>query len=367
MLFFFSHLGVVFSDLVIIEMASAGFSSYSTTPSTSMEQLHIPASAVNCASYNAVCKMQTIAELLLLQSDDNDSITIQPLFNTDNDFTKCKDTIIKNAKGLAVTIRQINHQLRQRLYGSLCKSLDLLADQIVTVTEATAHMAYSNAVDSITSDKQQLFNRYMLVKCELDITAACKCLQFEYGIISSEELLKITSGISDHVTSIKRICLEAKDLETIPSEEKVQISLLSDTISAAFVSFVNCLKILMSNPQSSECRQKCLILSKPLLASIASLRQITDSTLLSNIPVLLEKKSSEPMTVLLGSAMAIVSSTVRYVESAQSVVEDMDENSSWKSLVNCSKSVAESATLMATSLKSTPYASKRNSFCNSDI
>ena len=348
-------------------MASAGFSSYSTTPSTSMEQLNIPASAVGCASSNAINKMQTIADMLLLQSDDA-SITIQPLFNTDSDFKKCKETVIKSAKGLAATIRQMTHQLRQRQYGSLCKSLEVLADQVVTVTEATTHMAYTNATDSITSDKQQLFNRYLLAKCELSITAACERLQFEYGSISSEELLKTTSGVSDHVASIKRICLEAKDLERLPSEDKTQISLLCDTISAAFMSFVNCLKIFTSNPRSSESRQKCLILSKPLLASIASLRQITDTTLLSEIPILLEKNSSKPLTVLLGSAMAIVSSSVRYVESVQSVVEDMEDNSSWKSLVNCSKSVAESATLMATSLKeSTPFASRRSSFCKPDI
>ena len=98
-----------------------------------MEQLNVPASAVNCACGSAINKMQTIADMLLLQSDDT-SITIQPLFNTDNDFKKCKDTIIKNAKGLATTIRQVNHQLRQRQYGSLCKSLEMLADQVVTVT-----------------------------------------------------------------------------------------------------------------------------------------------------------------------------------------------------------------------------------------
>lgn len=331
-----------------------------------MEQLNVPASAVNCACSSAVIKMQTIADMLLLQSDDT-SITIQPLFNTD-DFKKCKDTIIKNAKGLAATIRQVNHQLRQRQYGSLCKSLEMLADQVVTVTEATAHTAYTNAVDSITSNGQHSFNRYLLVKCELDITAACERLQFEYGPTSSDELLKTTSGVSDHVALIKRICLEAKDLESLPSEEKAQISLLGDTISAAFMCFVNCLKILTSNPQSSEYRQKSLVLSKPLLTSIASLRQITDTALLSDMPVLLQKKSSDPMTALLGSAMAIVSSSVRYVESVQNVADDMDDNSSWKSLVNCSKSVAESATLLATSLKeSTPFASKRNSFNKADI
>ena len=349
-------------------MASAGFSSYSTTPSASMEQLNVPPSAVNCASSNAVNKMQTIADMLLLQSDDTTSITIQPLFNTDNNFKKCKDTIIKNAKGLAATIRQMNHQLRQRQYGSLCKSLEVLADQVVTVTEATAHMAYTSTIDSITLGDYHLFNRYLLVKCELDITAACERLQFEYGSISSEELLKATSEVSDHVASIKRICFEARDLESLPSEEKAHISMLGDAISAAFVCFVNCLKILASNPHSSEHRQKCLILSKPLLASIASLRQITDSTILSDMPVLLDKKSSEPLTVLLGSAMAIVSSSVRYVESVQNVAEDMDDNSSWKSLVNCSKSVAESATLMATSLKeSTPFASRKSSFSKADI
>ena len=342
-------------------MASAGFSSYSTTSSTSMEQLSVPASAVNCASTSAVNKMQTIADMLLLQSD-NASVTIQPLFNTDSNFKKCKDTIIKNAKGLAATIRQINHQLRERQYGSLCKSLEMLADEVVTLTEATAHMAYANAIDSVESNHQHSFNRYLLVKCELDITAACERLQFEYGPIFSEELLKITSWVSDHVGSITRICLEAKDLESLPSEEKVQISMLGDTISAAFVSFVNCLKILTSNPRSSEYRQKCLILSKPLLASIASLRQITDTVLLSDMPILLEQKGSDPVTALLGSAMAIVSSCVRYVESVQNVAEDMDDNSSWKSLVNCSKSVAESATLMATSLKeSTPSASRATS------
>ena len=339
-------------------MASAGFSSYSTTPSISMEQLNIPASAVNCASNSAVNKMQTIADMLLLQSD-NATVTIQPLFNTDNNFKKCKDTIIKNAKGLAATIRQMNHQLRERQYGGLCKSLEMLADEVVTLTEATAHMAYTNAVDSINLNRQHSFNRYLLVKCELDITAACERLQFEYGPISSEELLKKTSWVSDHVGSIKRICLEAKDLESLPSEEKAQISLLGDTISAAFVSFVNCLKILTSNPRSSEYRHRCLILSKPLLTSIASLRQITDTALLNDMPILLEQKGSDPMTALLGSAMAIVSSCVRYVESVQNVAEDMDDNSSWKSLVNCSKSVAESATLMATSLKeSTPSASR---------
>lgn len=349
-------------------MASAGFSSYSTTPSTSMEQLNISADVVDCASSNAVNKMQTIADMLLLQSDDA-LITVQPIFSTDDTFKKCKDAVIKNAKGLAATIRQMNHQLRQRQYSTLCKSLEVLADQVVTVTEATAQMAYTNPVDSITpSDRQSSFNRYLLVKCELDITAACERLQFEYGSISSEELLKTMSGISDHVASIKRICLEAKDLEMLPSEEKIQISLLSDSISAAFVSFVNCLKILMSNPHSSEYRQKCLILSKPLLASIASLRQITDTTMFSYMPVVLQKKPSDPMTALLGSAMAIVSSSVRYVESVQCVAEDMDDTSSWKLLVNCSKSVAESATLMATSLKeSTPFASRRSSFSKADL
>ena len=348
-------------------MASAGFSSYSTTPSASMEQLNVPPNAVNCASSNAVNKMQTIADMLLLQSD-NTSITIHPLFNTDNNFKKCKDTIIRNAKGLAATIRQMNHQLRQRQYGSLCKSLEVLADQVVTVTEATAHMAYTGTIDSITLNEHHSFNRYLLVKCKLDITAVCERLQFEYGSISSEELLNATSEVSDHVASIKRICCEARDLESLPSEEKAHISMLSDAISAAFVCFVNCLKILASNPHSSEHRQKCLILSKPLLASIASLRQITDSTLLSDMPVLLDKKSSEPLTALLGSAMAIVSSSVRYVESVQNVAEDMDDNSSWKSLVNCSKSVAESATLMATSLKeSTPFASRKSSFSKADI
>lgn len=350
-------------------MASAGFSSYSTTPSTSMEQLNVPVTAVNCASSSAVNKMQTIADMLLLQSDDT-SITIQPVFDTEHNFKKCKDTIIKNAKGLAATIRQINHQLRQKQYGGLCKSLELLADQVVTVTEATAHMAYANTVDSTTSDGQRSFNRYLLVKCELDITAACERLQFEYGPTVSEELLKTTSVVSDHVASIKRLCLEAKDLETFSSEEKAQISLLGDTISVAFMCFVNCLKILTSKPHSSKYRQKCLILSKPLLASIASLLQITDTTLFSNMPVLLEKQNSDSdwMIALLGSAMAIVSSSVRYVESVQDVVEDMDDNSSWKSLVNCSKSVAESATLLATSLKeSTPFASRRSSFNKANI
>lgn len=351
-------------------MASAGFSSYSTTPSTSMEQLNVPPSAVNCASNNAINKMQTVADMLLLQSET--SITIQPHFNTDNNFKKCKDTIIKHAKGLAATIRQINHQLREKQYGSLCKSLEVLADQVVIVTEATAHMTYTNVVDSITSTEQHSFNRYLLVRCELDITAACERLQFEYGPLSNEELLKTTSGVSEHVATIKRICLEAKDLESLPSEDKTQISLLGDTISAAFVCFVSCLKILASNPQSLEYRQKCLTLSKPLLASIASLRQITDTASLTDMPVLLEKKSSEPMTTLLGSAMAIVSSSVRYVESVQNVAEDMDDNSSWKSLVNCSKSVAESATLMATSLKentprSTPLPSRRGSFSKADV
>ena len=344
-----------------------GFSSYSTTPSISMEQLNLPPSAVNCVISNAVVKMQTIADMLLLQSD-NSSITIQPLFNTDNNFKKCKDTIVKNAKGLAATIRQANHQLRERQYGGLCKSLELLADQVVTVTEATAHMAYTTTIDSISLSGNHSFNRYLLVKCELDITAICERLQFEYGLLSSEELLKATSEVSDRVASIKRICFDAKDLESLSSEEKAHISLLGDNISTALMCFVNCLKIFAANPHSSEYRRKCLILSKPLLASIASLRQLTDTTLLSDMPVLLEKNNSEPMIALLGSAMAIVSSSVRYVESIQNVAEDMDDNSSWKSLVNCSKSVAESATLMATSLKeSTPFASRKSSFSNADI
>jgi len=77
------------------------------------------------------------------------------------------------------------------------------------------------------------------------------------------------------------------------------------------------------------------------------------------------KKLSEPMTALLGSAMAIVSSSVRYVESVLSVTESMGDSNTWKSLVNCSKSVAESANLLAATWKdTTPFASKRNSFIN---
>ena len=342
-------------------MASAGFSSNTTTPSISLDHLNIPATAVTCATTNAVNKMQTIADLLLLQCDEG-TFTIQPLFNTATDCEKCKDIVIRNTKGLAATVRQIGHHLRHKQHALLCRSLEVLSDQVVTITEASAHMAYTNVADSI---KHKPIDRYLLTKCELDITAACERLHFKYGSITNEEMLKISSGVSDNVALIKRTCLEVKESMEFTLEDKTQISLMVDAISASFVSFANCLKDFTLTPHSSECRRKCLIVSKPLLSSVAAVIQLTDSATYTNMPLQMTKKLSEPMTALLGSAMAIVSSSVRYVESAQSVTESMGDSNTWKSLVNCSKSVAESANLLAATWKdSTPFASKRNSFIN---
>jgi len=342
-------------------MASAGFSSHTTTPSTSLDHLSIPVAAVTCATTNAVSKMQTIADLLLLRSDE-ETFTIQPLFSTANDCEKCKDIVIRNTKGLAATIRQIGHHLRNKQHALLCRSLEVLSDEVVTITEASAHMAYANIIESV---KHSPIDKYLLTKCELDITAACERLQFEYGTISNEEMLKISSGVSDNVSQIKRTCSEVKGSKELTLEDKTQISLLADTISAAFVSFANCLKDFTITPHSTECRRKCLIVSKPLLSSVNALIQVTDSIACTNIPLQITKKLSKPMTALLGSAMAIVSSSVRYVECVQNVTENTSDSSSWKSLVACSKSVAESANLLAATWKdTTPFASKRNSFIN---
>jgi len=342
-------------------MASAGFSSYAATSSTSLDHLNIPVTAVICASTNAANKMQTIADLLLLQSDE-ETFIIQPLFSTANDCEMCKDIVIRNTKGLTATIRQIGHHLRNKQHASLCRSLEVLSDQVVTITEASAHMVYANIIDSIT---RKPIDRYLLTKCELDITAACERLHFKYGSITNEEMFKISSGVSDSVALIKRTCLEAKESKELTLEDKTQISLMFDAISAAFVSFANCLKDFTLTPHSSECHRKCIIVSKPLLSSVNALIQLTDSATYNNMPLQMTKKLSEPMTALLGSAMAIVSSSVRYVESVESVTENMNDSNTWKSLVNCSKSVAESANLIAAIWKdTTPFASKRNSLIN---
>ena len=323
------------------------------------------------ACQNAAERIQLVADLLLLQSrtssyqpvPSNKPAALEPITQGNESYSKSRDTIVANTKGLAISIKDLTQGLYKRSLGGVYRTIENLTEQVIVLTEAATHAAYFTALADrqCTPAKPGVVDRYSFERAKQAIHMSYDMFKPEYiDSMTRNQVLQISRTFANNIAVLTQGCKLASENGSLRESDRSQFANLVVCLQGTTSAFLASLK-LFATSHSQENRKRCLLFGKPLLAAVDSTVEFANYPQFVGRAAVLSERGYESQTEILGAAMAIVGSSIRLLETTADILDNAD-SALWQKMVNCSKAVADSTKLLSGTLRDhTPMPSRRPS------
>ena len=335
---------------------------HSSSSSTSSVEV-LTAKHVCRSCEESIDRMQLVAELLLLRSGAK-LTALYPVARKGESYSRSRDAIVANTKGLAVCIKDITKHLKDGHLQHVTNVADQIADKVTTLTEAAAHAAYVSAMVDLNSSPAEpgTMDQYAFSKARQLITLACGKLKQGRGPLGKEQILPVSHNIATNLAVIRQGCLSASQDEGMEIQARAQFENCVNCLDGALACFVSSLK-QFSTTLSSEDRQLMVIFSDPLVTAVHSVVEYSNRQQFAGVPAGLSHHGEQLQTEILAGAMAIVSASTQLLNTATVLLrlveerqgggkaERGEEEKQWHRLVSCAKAVADACKQLASSIR----------------
>lgn len=320
--------------------------------------------------------MELVAELLLLRSGSKStkSSPLYPFSLSENSYSKSRDAIVANTKGLAIAIKDLTRQLKDESFAEAERTVRSIADKVTVLIEATSHAAYVTALsaDSTSPAKPGPIDQYSFAKARLIISNTCSKFSPERGgTLSNDDILELTQTIASNLTILRQNCQQASGAAGIGELAQNQFSACVQSLDGTSSAFVSSVKTFITSGQSSD-RKKVALFTVPLAAAVNSVAAFAGLPEFAGGLASLSTQGEQNQTEILAGAMSIVSASIQMLNTVTQLIDNKigsaksvnlgerkaSDERHWQRLVSCTRAVAESCKMLASSIREhTPYAS----------
>lgn len=356
----------------------SSLSSLSSTSSSSvtMTTTSMTYRDVEWSCDEAVTLMELVAELLLLRSGPKVQ-ALFPVARAGESYTKSRDAIVANTKGLAISIKDITRHLKEERLPDVESTMQLIAEKVSVLTEAAAHAAYVTAMCDIESIEATMssIDQYSFAKSrQLIVTACGKLAPQRSAHLDKPAVLALTQTIASNLTFLRQSCLRAGEAKHLKDLQKHQFSSCVQCFDGVSATFVTAVKTYIHSGNDSD-RRNMHLFTKPLVSAVDSIVDYACSAEFTGSPARLTSRGEQSQTAILAGSMAVVSSSVQLLNTVSGLLEHWNVNNvqktkkkysaeekHWTRLVSCARSVANSCKMLASSIKEhTPHPSPQMS------
>ena len=343
-------------------MASANQSATSLSSS----QVAISSSSEDPETVARMCeeaseRMQLTADILLLQSGSEKPMATEPISPGNDSYTKSRDAIVANTKGLAISVKDLTKSLNQHDHAGVHQTVQRIADQVIILTEAATHAAYLTALTDVHCKPARpgVVDRYTFARAKQAIHMAYDKFKPENGAVNRDKTLQISRKFADNLALLTQGCKLAAENELIGKRDRAQFSDCAQCLQGVTAAFLASLKAFAAS-HSAEDRKRCLLFGRPILEAVDSVVEFASFPQFAGKPARLTQQGFELQTGILGGAMAVVSSSIQLVNTAKNL-QVKDNPAQWQKIVNCSKAVADATKLLSSSVRDEACVSSRRS------
>jgi hypothetical protein len=298
----------------------------------------------------SVEQVQLVADLLLLR-DDIEPTAVEPVTSASDSYAKCRDTIVARTKGLAILVRDLTVQLRGARLPEVSRTLKGTVEAVIALTEAATHAAYTIGVADPRSKCAQpgLVDRYRFSRARYGITSACRKFSKDYGSLTEQQILQVSSQIASNLTVLTELSRTASDIAPDPMSQD-QFRQCAKSISGATAALLSSIKAYAKSRQDKD-REKCVIFTKPLLETINAVMAFGSLPEYSGLPANMSEQGKAAQSAILGGAMAVVSSCIRLFTCVASLVQTHEDPVQWQKMMQCCKAISDSTKLLSGALR----------------
>ena len=332
------------------------------TPQMAHSSSFFDSEEVSRSCSDSIERMELVAELLLLRSGSRYR-ALYPVSRAGDSYTMSRDAIVANTKALAISIKDLTKELKEKNMPQVDNTVRYIADKVVILTEAAAHAAYLSAMCDIGSvgARTGVVDQYSLAKARQRVVLACLRFSLDRAPLTKKQILELTQTMATSLTVLRQNCKAASESEQISVSDRNQfVSCVQamDGVSSCFVTSVKA----YGAETSAENRSKVAIFVPSLIAVVNSITGYGCLARFSGQPAELAPKGESSQTEILAGAMSVVSAAVQLLNAASTLVENLQTSPSnkdkgiaderqWQKLVSCARAVADSCKMLASSIR----------------
>ena len=346
------------------------------TSSSLPSDLYLTPELVERACRDACERIQLVADLLLLQSNTSSyhapstsihsskqPAVLEPISKGNESYSKSRDAIVANSKGLAISVKDLGHKLNKLNLGGVYRTVQNITEQVVILTEAATHAAYFTALTDVHCKPATpgVADRYSFERARQAVHMSYDMFKPDYvHSMTRNQVLQISRTFANNLGILTQGCKLASENKSLKETDRSQFSNCVQCLQGTTSAFLASLKLFASS-HSEENRKRCLLFGRPVLAAVDSTVEFTRFPQFAGKPAELTERGYHSQTEILGGAMAVVSSSIQLLETAENIL-DNNNSSNWQKMVNCTKAVADSSRLLSSSIRDqTPMPSRRPS------
>ena len=278
-------------------------------------------------------------------------------------YSKSRDAIIANTKGLAISVKDLSHKLNRLNLGGVYRTVQNITEQVVILTEAATHAAYFTALTDIRCKPATpgVVDRYSFERARQAVHMSYDMFKPDYvQSMTRNQVLQISRTFASNLGVLTQGCKLASENKSLKVADRSQFSNCVQCLQGTTSAFLASLKLFASS-HTEENRKRCLLFGRPLLAAVDSTVEFTRFAQFAGKPAELTERGYQSQTEILGGAMAVVSSSIQLLETAERIM-DSNDSTNWQKMANCTKAVADSSKLLSSSIREhTPMPSRRPS------
>lgn len=345
-------------------------------PHSLPSDLHLTPELVGRSCTDACDRIQLVADLLLLQSNTSSYQTprprtlssqqpaaLEPISKGNESYSKSRDAIVANTKGLAISVKSLSHSLNKLELGHVYRIVQNVTEQVIVLTEAASHAAYFTALTDVCCTPAQpgAVDRYSFERARQAVHMSYDMFRPDYvQSLTRNQILQISRTFATNLGLLSQGCKLASENKSLAVFDRSQFSNCVHCLQGATQAFLESLKLFASS-HTDENRRRCLLFGRPLLAAVDSTVEFARFPQFAGKPAKLTERGYQSQTEILGGAMAVVSSSIQLLETTGNILDD-NISSNWQKMANCTKAVADSSKLLSSSIRDhTPMPSRRPS------
>ncbi|XP_011404674.1 PREDICTED: mesoderm development candidate 1-like [Amphimedon queenslandica] len=320
--------------------------------------------------------MELVAELLLLRSGSKSTRAppLHPFSLSDNSYSKSRDAIVANTKGLAIAIKDLTRQLKDESFADVERTVRSISEKVTILIEATSHAAYITALssDGTSPAKPGPIDQYSFAKSRLIISNTCNKFSSERGsTLSNDDMLELTQTIASNLTILRQNCQQASTAESIGELAQNQFSACVQSLDGTSSAFVSSVKGFLTSGRGSD-KKKVAMFTVALAAAVNSVAGFAALPEFAGGVASFSTEGEQNQTEMLARAMSVVSASVQMLNTVTQLIDNkigsakslnlgekkISDEKHWQRLVSCTRAVAESCKMLASSIREhTPFVS----------
>ncbi|XP_055516968.1 talin rod domain-containing protein 1 [Leucoraja erinacea] len=272
-------------------------------------------------------KMQLVADLLLLSSDNRPVHSDSLSTASGQSFDKSRDAVIARTKGLSILTHDVQSQLNMGKYAEVGDSLGEMCELVVALVESSAHAAYLAAAEAPGSQAAVagLVDRYRLSRARHEVEQSCGLLRTAPVCeLSPPLLLELSRSLSRGLRGLTDACVLAAD-SSRDRFSREQFKLSVKCMSSSATALLACVRELKARPCEAA-RARCVLFGGPLLQAVHALVGFATEPQFLGEAASVSAEGRAVQTAVLGGAMSVVSACVLLTQCLRDIALHTDSS-----------------------------------------